>query len=90
MLGAEEEAFQVAAHVQVGAAEVDAVAARADGVGDGAAGIERLMDDRKLALDLSARASEVVERFALSKVLEQWDAVFAEVAARPVGPSGRA
>ncbi len=59
-------------------------------VGALAAGIERLIEDRKLAHDLSSRAPEVVERFALSKALEQWDAVFTEVSGRAVGLPGRA
>ncbi len=59
-------------------------------VGALAAGIERLIEDRKLAHDLSSRAPEVVERFALSKALEQWDAVFTEVSGRGVGLPGRA
>ena len=58
-------------------------------VGALAAGIERLIIDRKLARDLASRAPEVIERFALSTVLEQWDQVFADVSGHAIGPAMR-
>jgi GalNAc-alpha-(1->4)-GalNAc-alpha-(1->3)-diNAcBac-PP-undecaprenol alpha-1,4-N-acetyl-D-galactosaminyltransferase len=55
-----------------------------------AAGMERLMADPDLAWRLASRAPEVVERFSLSRVLERWDDVFAEVTGRPVGSTDKA
>jgi glycosyltransferase involved in cell wall biosynthesis len=57
-----------------------------DGLADG---IERLISDQNLMHDLSSRAPEVVHRYALSKVLERWDALFAEVSDRAPGPVRR-
>ena len=57
-----------------------------DGLADG---IERLISDQNLMHDLSSRAPEIVHRYALSKVLEQWDALFAEVSDRAPGPVRR-
>ena len=57
-----------------------------DGLADG---IERLISDQNLMHDLSSRAPEVVHRYALSTVLERWDALFAEVSDRAPGPVRR-
>jgi GalNAc-alpha-(1->4)-GalNAc-alpha-(1->3)-diNAcBac-PP-undecaprenol alpha-1,4-N-acetyl-D-galactosaminyltransferase len=58
-------------------------------IGGLAAGIDRLITDRKLANDLASRAPEVVDRFALSTVLEQWDLVFADVTGQAIGTGTR-
>jgi len=50
-----------------------------------AAGIERLIVDRRFARELAARAPEVVERFSLSTVLAQWDQVIADVSGHETG-----
>jgi len=47
------------------------------------AALERLVVDRDLAARLGSKAPEVVERFSLDAVLDQWSAIFAEVGAPP-------
>jgi len=69
---------------------IDGLLVPPENVGALAAGMERLISDQRLARDLASRAPEVVDRFALSKVLERWDAVFAEVSGGRVGPVGPA
>ncbi len=49
-----------------------------------AAGMEHLMTDRGQARALASRAPEVLDRYALPKVLSLWDELFADVAGRPV------
>jgi glycosyltransferase involved in cell wall biosynthesis len=48
------------------------------------AALERLVVDRELAGRLASKAPDVVERFSLEAVLDQWSAIFAEVGARPL------
>ena len=60
---------------------VDGLLVPPDDVEALAAAMTRLIDDRTLAEALAARAAEVVERFALSAVLADWQAIFAEVGA---------
>jgi len=47
------------------------------------AALERLITDRELAARLASRAPEVVERFSLEAILEQWSTIFAEVGGLP-------
>jgi glycosyltransferase involved in cell wall biosynthesis len=68
---------------------IDGLLVPPNDVGALAEGIERLIRDRVLARDLSSRAPEVLDRFALSAVLERWDSVFGEALGRTVGPIGR-
>jgi glycosyltransferase involved in cell wall biosynthesis len=42
--------------------------------------IRQLADDRELRTNLGARATEVRQRFALSKIMEQWEAVINQAA----------
>jgi GalNAc-alpha-(1->4)-GalNAc-alpha-(1->3)-diNAcBac-PP-undecaprenol alpha-1,4-N-acetyl-D-galactosaminyltransferase len=68
---------------------VDGLLVRPDDVEALAAGMERLISDRALAHDLASRAPEVVERFALSTVLERWDTLFSEVSGLAFGRAGQ-
>jgi GalNAc-alpha-(1->4)-GalNAc-alpha-(1->3)-diNAcBac-PP-undecaprenol alpha-1,4-N-acetyl-D-galactosaminyltransferase len=71
---------------------IDGLLVQPDDLGALATGIERLVLDRDLARRLGSRAPEIVDRFALSRVLERWDSVFEEVTGRTirVDPLGQA
>ncbi len=67
---------------------IDGLLVPPDDVGALATGMERLIVDQGLARDLASRAPEVVDRFALSAVLERWDSVFGEALGRTLGTAG--
>ena len=47
------------------------------------AALDRLVVDRDLAERLASKAPEVIERFSLETILEQWSAIFREVGGLP-------
>lgn len=51
-----------------------------------AAAMERLLTNATLRAGMAARAADALERFALPRILEQWDAVLAEAAPRVFSP----
>ncbi|MHC1752833.1 glycosyltransferase family 4 protein [Humidesulfovibrio sp.] len=53
-----------------------------------AAALGRLMDDEPLRRAMAARAPEVLERFGLEKVLDQWEALLAEAQELNPAPGG--
>lgn len=62
---------------------VDGLLVPPDDVAALSATLERLVVDRALAARLASRAPEVVERFSLETILEQWSVIFAEVGGLP-------
>lgn len=61
--------------------EVDGLLVPPEDVPALAAALARLMDDEPLRRALAARAPEVLERFGLEQVLDQWEALFVRVLA---------
>ena len=68
----------------------DGILVPAEDVDALAAGLERLIRDPELATRLASRATEVVDRFSLDRVLALWDETFSMAAGIPVtGPRDR-